>query len=87
MVSRLASCGWRSARAGAGAISWVFDVHVKDAYRGRGYGREAMLLAEAEARRRGLGRVVLNAFGGTEVARNSVPLARLQNAVFLSKDL
>jgi ribosomal protein S18 acetylase RimI-like enzyme len=29
-----------------------------------------MLLAEGEARRRGLSRVALNVFGGNEVARN-----------------
>ena len=74
--------GWR------GRHLWVFEVHVKDAFRGRGYGREAMLLAEAEARRRGLGRVMLNTFGGNEVDRNLYrSLGYKENAVFMSKDL
>jgi ribosomal protein S18 acetylase RimI-like enzyme len=47
-----------------------------------------MLLAEAEARRRGLGRIMLSAFGGNEVARNLYrSLGYTENAVFMSKDL
>jgi GNAT superfamily N-acetyltransferase len=49
---------------------WIWDVFVDESQRGRGLGREAMLLAEEEARRRGLTRVELNVFGGNEVARN-----------------
>jgi len=49
---------------------WVFDVHIEEAHRGHGYGKAAMLLAEDEARRRGLDRVSLNVFGGNRIARN-----------------
>ncbi|MGE5274695.1 MAG: GNAT family N-acetyltransferase [Verrucomicrobiota bacterium] len=43
-------------------------VHIQEGYRSRGYGTEAMLLAEA--RRRGFARLGLNVFRGNEVARN-----------------
>lgn len=67
---------------------WIYDIHVADAYRGRGYGREAMLLAEAEAGRRGLNRIALNVFGGNEVARNLYrSLDYAENAVVMSKRL
>ena len=49
---------------------WIFQVRIDEQARGRGYGREAMLLAENEARRRGLDRIALNVFGGNEAARN-----------------
>jgi GNAT superfamily N-acetyltransferase len=50
-------------------VLWIWDVFVDPTGRGRGLGREAMQLAEEEARRRGLDRVELNVFGGNEVAR------------------
>jgi GNAT superfamily N-acetyltransferase len=53
----------------SGRMLWIYDVFVDEALRGRGFGREAMLLAEEEARRRGLALVGLNVFGGNEVAR------------------
>jgi ribosomal protein S18 acetylase RimI-like enzyme len=54
---------------GARQVLFIYDVEVDEAHRGRGYGRSAMLLAEEEARRRGLDRIELNVFGGNEVAR------------------
>src|SRR5262245_32497180 len=48
---------------------WVWDVFVAEEHRGRGLGRQAMQLAEQEARREGLSRIELNVFGGNEVAR------------------
>jgi GNAT superfamily N-acetyltransferase len=65
---------------------WVYDVHVDEAHRGRGYGKAAMLFAEEEARRRGLARVALNVFGGNEVARRLYrSLGYEENAVAMSK--
>jgi GNAT superfamily N-acetyltransferase len=67
---------------------WVYDVQVQEEYRGRGYGKEAMLLAEAEARRRGFDRIGLNVFGGNEVARNLYrSLGYTENAIVMSKSL
>lgn len=51
-------------------VLWIWDVFVEKEHRGRGHGREAMRLAEEEARRRGLDRIELNVFGGNEVARS-----------------
>ena len=49
---------------------WIFHVRIDEHHRGRGYGRAAMLLAEGEARQRGLDRIALNVFGGNEAARS-----------------
>ena len=44
-------------------MAWVYDVEVDEAYRGRGYGRQTMLLAEQEARARGMTSIGLNVHG------------------------
>jgi GNAT superfamily N-acetyltransferase len=55
---------------------------------GRGFGREAMLVFEDEARRRGLTEVNLTVMGGNEVARSLYRwLGYVERAVFMSKDL
>ena len=51
-------------------MAWVFSIEVDPAYRGRGYGRQAMLLAEAEARSRGMTSLGLNVHGQNTVARS-----------------
>ncbi|MFL5942455.1 MAG: GNAT family N-acetyltransferase [Gaiellaceae bacterium] len=67
---------------------FVYDVYLDERYRGRGYGRAAMLLAEDEARRRGIGRVALNVFGGNAAARSLYrSLGYEENAVSMSKKL
>ena len=67
---------------------FVYDVHVAEAHRGKGYGKAAMLLAEEEARRRGIGKVSLNVFGGNTVARSLYrSLGYDENAVAMSKTL
>jgi ribosomal protein S18 acetylase RimI-like enzyme len=71
-----------------GRFLWIFDVSVDPEQRGRGYGREAMLLAEEEARRRGLPAVQLNVFGGNDVARGLYrSLGYRENSVWMSKDV
>jgi GNAT superfamily N-acetyltransferase len=65
---------------------FVYDIRLDERYRGRGYGRAAMLFAEDEARRRGIDRVALNVFGGNEVARGLYrSLGYEENAVAMSK--
>lgn len=67
---------------------FVYDVHVHEAQRRRGYGKEAMLLAEEEAQRRGLDRIALNVFGRNTVARGLYQsLGYAENAIAMSKDL
>jgi RimJ/RimL family protein N-acetyltransferase len=50
--------------------AWLFEIVLDEEVRGRGLGREALRLAEAEARSRGMRRIELNVFGGNEVARS-----------------
>ncbi len=67
---------------------WVWDVFVAEEHRGRGLGRQAMQLAEHEARRQGLSRMELNVFGGNEVARSLYrSLGYEEVAIQMGKDL
>ena len=67
---------------------FVYNIHVDKAHQGRGHGKAAMLLAEDEAKRRGLGRVALNVFGRNEVARRLYQsLGYEENAVAMSKTI
>jgi ribosomal protein S18 acetylase RimI-like enzyme len=50
-------------------VGYIYDVEVDKAFRGNGYGRAAMELAEAEARRHGLHALSLNVVGHNAVAR------------------
>ena len=52
-----------------GRVLWIWEVFVDERFRGRGFGRDAMMLAEDLARERGLAIVALNVFGGNDVAR------------------
>jgi len=50
-------------------MAWVYNIEVAPEHRGRGYGRAAMLLAEAEARARGMTSLGLNVHGQNTAAR------------------
>jgi ribosomal protein S18 acetylase RimI-like enzyme len=52
----------------AGSL-WVYDIEIDPEHRGRGLGRDTMLLAEVEARRLGRRRIRLNVFARNAVAR------------------
>jgi ribosomal protein S18 acetylase RimI-like enzyme len=49
-------------------MAWVNDIEVEAEYRGRGFGRAAMLLAEREARARGMTSLGLNVHGRNTAA-------------------
>ena len=67
---------------------FIYSIEIDEAHRGRGFGRQAMLLAEAEARARGIGRIELNVFGGNEVARGLYrSLGYLETSVQMGKEL
>lgn len=67
---------------------FIFDIHVDEAFRGRGFGRAAMLLAERESRSRGIHRIELNVFGGNTVARGLYQsLGYVERSVRMVKDL
>jgi ribosomal protein S18 acetylase RimI-like enzyme len=51
-------------------MAWVFEIEIEPAFRGRGYGRTAMRLAEDEARVRGMTSLGLNVHGHNAVARS-----------------
>lgn len=51
-------------------MAWVSDIEIEAAFRGRGYGRAAMRLAEQEARSRGMTSLGLNVHGQNTVARS-----------------
>jgi ribosomal protein S18 acetylase RimI-like enzyme len=67
-------------------VAFVYSIEIAEPFRGRGYGREAMLLLEDEVRGRGLSHVALNVFGGNEVARSLYrSLGYAETAVWMRK--
>ena len=50
--------------------AWLYDITVEEAARGRGIGRAAMLVLEAELKALGFAEVGLNVWGGNEIARS-----------------
>ncbi|HEY8237891.1 MAG TPA: GNAT family N-acetyltransferase [Candidatus Limnocylindrales bacterium] len=69
-------------------VMFIYDVEIDEAYRGRGLGRKAMLLAERETLAQGLHRIELNVFGGNAVARKLyLSLGYVERAVHMAKDL
>jgi GNAT superfamily N-acetyltransferase len=72
---------------GSGTV-WLYDVAIEERFRGRGLGRQTMLLFEEEVRRRGFTRAELNVFGGNEVARSLYrSLGYREQFVSMGKDL
>jgi ribosomal protein S18 acetylase RimI-like enzyme len=61
---------WLGERSPEQPIGYLYDIEIETRFRGRGLGREAMLLIEQEARRRGFVEIRLNVFGGNEFARS-----------------
>ena len=49
---------------------FIFEVEVKEEFRGKGYGKQAMLLIEEKARELGVKRMGLHVFGYNNVAKN-----------------
>jgi GNAT superfamily N-acetyltransferase len=69
-------------------FAFLYDIAVGEAHRGRGVGREAMQLLEAEVRGRGLDRIQLNVFGRNDVARRLyLSLGYAELSVQMAKDL
>lgn len=80
---------WLAERPSGGRqVFFVYDLSIEPEFQGRGYGRRAMLLAEDEARRRGLGRLELNVFGGNAVARGLYrSLGYVETSAQMAKEL
>ncbi|WP_154606391.1 GNAT family N-acetyltransferase [Arthrobacter sp. AQ5-05] len=67
---------------------WVWDIGVHSQHRGQGFGRAAMLLAEAEAKRRGGKELGLHVFGFSTVARTLYDsLGYLPTSITMAKTL
>jgi ribosomal protein S18 acetylase RimI-like enzyme len=67
---------------------WVWDVEIEPEFRGRGFGRAAMELADRLARAHGATTIGLNVFGHNLVARNLyASLGYREAAVVMRKDL
>jgi len=67
---------------------FIFDIHVDETFRGRGFGRAAMLLAERESLARDIHRIELNVFGANTVARGLYrSLGYVERSVRMAKDL
>jgi ribosomal protein S18 acetylase RimI-like enzyme len=61
---------WSAREQHGSAYAFLYDIEIDEEHRGRGLGREAMQLLEAEVRERGFDRLQLNVFGGNERARS-----------------
>jgi len=57
-------------RGGAPGEAWIYDIEIYERYRGKGYGRALVLLAEEEVRKRGVKKLGLNVFGNNIIAKN-----------------
>jgi ribosomal protein S18 acetylase RimI-like enzyme len=67
---------------------WVWDIRVDEVFRGRGLGRESMLLAEELARANGAVSIGLNVFAHNTVARNLyTSLGYRETSVQMRKDI
>ena len=49
---------------------FIFDVEINEEFRGKGYGKQAMLLIEEKARELGIKQMGLNVFAYNDVAKN-----------------
>ncbi|MGY4859844.1 GNAT family N-acetyltransferase [Cryobacterium sp. AP23] len=67
---------------------WILDILIFEAFRGRGHGRRAMLLAETEAARLGAAKITLNVFARNAAARALyASLAYEPTKIYLEKTL
>ncbi len=69
-------------------VGYIYDIGIDEAFRGRGFGRAAMQLAEEEARSHGLHALALNVFGTNTVARRLyASLGYSETSVKMRKEL
>lgn len=69
-------------------VGFIYNIVVDESFRGRGYGREAMELAEEEAKRHGLNALALNVFGHNRIAWGLyLSLGYRETSVRMKKDL
>ncbi|TML97973.1 MAG: GNAT family N-acetyltransferase [Actinobacteria bacterium] len=79
---------WARRPAGSTTRAFLYQIYIEEAFRGRGLGRQAMELLEAEVRADGLPGIDLNVWGGNDLARSLYrSLGFEERAVFMSKEL
>jgi len=67
---------------------FIFELYVDEKQRGKGYGKQAMLLIEEKARELGLKSIGLHVFGSNKIARNLYEAVGYQvTSVNMSKSL
>jgi ribosomal protein S18 acetylase RimI-like enzyme len=73
---------------GSASRAFLYQIYIAEPFRGRGLGRQAMELLEAEVRTEGLPGIDLNVWGGNDLARSLYrKLGFEERAVFMSKEL
>ncbi|HZO62465.1 MAG TPA: GNAT family N-acetyltransferase [Gaiellaceae bacterium] len=84
---RVGDLWWAERENDAGEpAAFVYSVEIAPELRGRGFGKEAMLLFEGEAGGRGLRELGLTVLGGNDVARSLYrSIGYRERAVFMSK--
>jgi ribosomal protein S18 acetylase RimI-like enzyme len=71
-----------------GRIVWLNEIEIDAPFRGRGYGRTAMRLLEEDVRARGIQEIVLNVWGGNDVARSLYrAIGYFERSVEMAKEL
>jgi ribosomal protein S18 acetylase RimI-like enzyme len=57
-------------RLGGGGGAWIYDIEVRPEFRGQGFGRALLTMAEVETANHGVTSIGLNVSGRNTVARN-----------------
>jgi ribosomal protein S18 acetylase RimI-like enzyme len=86
---RRLGCVWfATGDVDTGPRAFVYGLEIVEGQRGRGYGKAAMRALEPRVRELGYDRIVLNVFGGNEVARSLYrSLGYTERAVIMAKEL
>jgi ribosomal protein S18 acetylase RimI-like enzyme len=86
---RIGELWWAEREGDGGAtMAYVYSIEVMPEHRGRGYGRETMVLFEEDARDHGITALALTVLGGNEIARSLYrSLGYVERAVHMAKDV
>jgi mycothiol synthase len=69
-------------------VGFIYDISIDEPFRGQGYGRTVMEMAEEDARHRGLRALALHVFGTNAVARSLyASLGYRETSVQMQKEL
>ena len=75
-------------KGGSPGEAWIYDIELYEQFRGNGYGRALLALAETESRKNGVKKLGLNVFGNNTIARKLYASAGYETtAIQMSKEL